>query len=288
MRTGIGRRIFNQFLVHFVRLPVRGGLLLLTTWILPLLSIHAADFRVDGFLASSGRDLVIEHASQTDAYYQIWVKSEISDPWIEVRHMHLGEEGTQTWADTSISLPTARGYYRLLRIPCNAPRDYDTDGINDVYELERTFLDPLDPSDASEDQDEDTVSNLSEYLGGTSPDNPDSDEDGIQDGTDPRPVVANVAPVVQSVGFSSEDNFHDDADLTIHVTAIDEDGDAIRYESSIDEGTWCATPGPDRVLPLAELRPGNLSVGARAGDPWGSVSSVRNASRYIFPSPPTP
>jgi len=257
-------------------------------WGLPFLAVHAADFRVDGFLVSSGQHLVLEHASQTDAYYQVWMKGSLSDPWVEVRHMHLGIEGTQTWTDTTESLPSMRGYYRLLRIPRSVPRDYDGDGMDDVYELEWMFLDPLEISDAFEDQDEDTVSNLAEYLGGSRPDNPDSDEDGIRDDVDPRPITANAAPIVESISFSSGNNFHANVPLSIHVTALDEDGDSMHYELSIDAGDWEAVPVSDYALQPGALHPGNLIVAARAGDVWGAVGVPGNASRYVFRAPPTP
>ena len=57
------------------------------------------------------------------------------------------------------------GYFRLHRLPLNAPADTDGDGIDDVWELERPgVLDPLDPTDAALDPDGDGVTFLGDYL----------------------------------------------------------------------------------------------------------------------------
>jgi len=65
--------------------------------------------------------------------------------------------------------------------------DDDNDGIPDEWE-EGFGLDPLDPSDARDDSDGDGLSNLNEYTLGTDPTNPDSDGDGVLDGTDKYPL----------------------------------------------------------------------------------------------------
>ena len=60
--------------------------------------------------------------------------------------------------------------------------DSDGDGIKDGYEAVLPFLDPLDPSDALEDEDNDGLSNVLELEEGIDPENEDTDGDGLKDG----------------------------------------------------------------------------------------------------------
>ena len=59
----------------------------------------------------------------------------------------------------------SNGFYKVKQITTTAPEDSDGDGIDDIFELHHPqILDPINPSDATEDADEDGSSNLSEYL----------------------------------------------------------------------------------------------------------------------------
>jgi Bacterial TSP3 repeat len=84
--------------------------------------------------------------------------------------------------------------------------DYDRDGMPNAWELAYEF-NPFDPSNADEDPDGDTLSNLFEYQIGTNPLLADSDGDGFDDGwevdegTDPNdpttlPLALIFLPVV--------------------------------------------------------------------------------------------
>ncbi len=59
--------------------------------------------------------------------------------------------------------------------------DTDSDSMSDSWELAHG-LNPLDPQDASEDLDNDALSNAQEFLHHTDPNDPDSDMDSIPDG----------------------------------------------------------------------------------------------------------
>jgi clumping factor A len=89
------------------------------------------------------------------------------------------------------------------------PRDFDTDhdGMADGWEVTYDF-DPLDPSDAAEDADNDGLTNLQEYQHDSDPQVPDTDTDGVEDGdealrdrTDPTnpdrtpPAIHLITPV---------------------------------------------------------------------------------------------
>ncbi|MBM3847496.1 MAG: hypothetical protein FJ405_14590, partial [Verrucomicrobia bacterium] len=92
----------------------------------------------------------------------------------------------------------APGYFSLLAIPNGhnpkrftsiaqgkvlSPEDPDNDGLPSWYE-ESQGLDPRNPSDAHADRDGDGLTSLEEYLTGLDPTSPDSDGDGIDDGTE--------------------------------------------------------------------------------------------------------
>ncbi len=66
-------------------------------------------------------------------------------------------------------------------IPNSIDTDDDNDGIPDSYENNHAFLNPLDPSDAALDQDNDALTNLQEYLAGSDPTKVDTDQDGLSD-----------------------------------------------------------------------------------------------------------
>lgn len=69
----------------------------------------------------------------------------------------------------------------------NADPDDDNDGIPDTWEISHG-LNPLDATDAALDNDKDGLSNLLEYIAGSDPANPDSDNDGVLDGMDAFPI----------------------------------------------------------------------------------------------------
>jgi uncharacterized repeat protein (TIGR01451 family) len=73
--------------------------------------------------------------------------------------------------------------------------DTDKDGIPDAWELVYG-LNPLDPSDAQKDNDGDGLTNLEEYLAGTSPNNPDTNSDGF---TDAQNLIMGQSPTQKVV-----------------------------------------------------------------------------------------
>jgi uncharacterized protein (DUF1800 family) len=61
------------------------------------------------------------------------------------------------------------------------PADADSDGMPDTWETTYAF-NPASATDAASDADSDGLTNLKEFLSGTSPRDPDSDDDGANDG----------------------------------------------------------------------------------------------------------
>lgn len=73
----------------------------------------------------------------------------------------LGNAGV-VWDVDFGELPAA--FYRAQGISIFAPADTDGDLIDDFFELNDPFLDPLDPGDGDEDRDGNGLSALQEYL----------------------------------------------------------------------------------------------------------------------------
>lgn len=97
--------------------------------------------------------------------------------------------------------------------------DSDGDGMEDTWETAYGF-DPADPSDASYDEDGDSLSNLDEYNEGTDPTNPDTDGDLRYDGAE---VSAGTDPLV-----------YENYDLTVSNMVISSAGTAGEYTVSVD------------------------------------------------------
>jgi len=123
-------------------------------------------------------------------------------------------------------------YFRVVRVSRSHPRDTDGDGIDDVYELERSFLNPV-VKDGTQDHDYDGVSNFIEYRYKTDPDDfldvpdlsntSDSDGDGYND-------------VYEVIHSSNPSNSASVPDATIRVdgsAATGGDGSAARPYNTI-------------------------------------------------------
>ena len=75
--------------------------------------------------------------------------------------------------------------------------DTDRDGMPDSWEI---FFQPYtnpNVADPNADRDNDLLTNLAEWQGGTDPSDPDTDDDGESDATDPNPFEPNLPPVIE-------------------------------------------------------------------------------------------
>ena len=89
--------------------------------------------------AGSGMELVF--ASNSTNYYEVWTAKEINGEWRRAA-MILGVDGKQTWGDDAAGGVDAR-YYRLVGRSRSESADADNDGLDDVFELTHSGMDPL-------------------------------------------------------------------------------------------------------------------------------------------------
>lgn len=93
-----------------------------------------------------------------------------------------GKSGQRTDAGNSGgTTPFSRRSGEITRMSPADGEDRDGDGLPDTWEEEQG-MNPDNPDDAMQDPDEDGLINISEYINSTSPFNPDTDGDGLNDG----------------------------------------------------------------------------------------------------------
>jgi beta-lactam-binding protein with PASTA domain len=106
--------------------------------------------------------------------------------------------------------------------------DDDNDGMPDDWEIQHG-LDPLDPSDAAQDKDGDGLSSLSEYTAGTDPVTPDTDGDGIQDGTEMGLTLSDIGPGTDTSFFQP------DLDPATRTNPTDPDTDGDGWNDGVED-----------------------------------------------------
>ncbi|MDG2125390.1 MAG: hypothetical protein P8J87_16930, partial [Verrucomicrobiales bacterium] len=151
--------------------------------------------------------------------------------------------------------------------------DTDDDGIPDAYE-QANGLDFDNPDDATEDDDLDTIDNLTEYLNGTDPQSDDTDSDGVKDqdetalGTDP------------TTPDSDGDGLTDGAEITATTDPLDPDSDGDSFGDGF-ETTHGSDPSLDTSVPSGKVAigspfqlPGNQSHGGPLGADFSTVAGI--------------
>lgn len=156
--------------------------------------------------------------------------------------------------------------------------DFDNDGLPTWYERQYPeFLDPNDPSDAAQDEDNDGLTNLEEFQHQTDPTNPDTDGDGLSDGAEVKRPEGATNPLHPD---TDQDGLLDGEETTTDPTVADSDGDSFPDGQEVFRGSdpTQASSVPDLSTPLvivdlnaAELPAGPLSSwpdDGRLGQPF--------------------
>ncbi|MFH0953557.1 MAG: hypothetical protein V1873_04440 [Verrucomicrobiota bacterium] len=145
------------------------------------MALAAYSFTVTG-QRGPAREPVIGFDGNTSSYFQIHQAASATGRFTVVG-MELGLSGAQSWTNTGFLAGSNEFLlYKVRRVPQTNSLDEDQDGMPDVYELHRSFLDPLNPADAQQDQDGDGLFNLGEFQYGSDPTNRDTDRDWVLDG----------------------------------------------------------------------------------------------------------
>ena len=131
--------------------------------------------------------------------------------------------------------------------------DSDTDGMPDWYENRYAFLNANDDSDAGNNNDGDTLSNLQEYEFGSAPDVTDTDGDGLDDGAELAAMTDPNSSDTDGDGFSDK--------LEVDLGSLPNDGTSL---PSLNPVFWGAPA--DITGKVSDLDLGGTLVAAYAGD----------------------
>lgn len=140
---------------------------------------------------------------------------------------------------TVTATPTTQTAFRapLNAIQIFGTLDGDGDGMPDQWETDNDF-NPNNPADGPQDADSDGLTNAQEYAKGTLPRNPDTDNDGLQDGVETGTgtfVSASDTGTGPLAPDTDGDGLNDGPEVTVHlsnplVRDTDQDGYPDGYE----------------------------------------------------------
>ena len=108
--------------------------------------------------------------------------------WVQTAISATSDADSDGVIDSSDHCPLDAATNDVNADGCEDPVDSDQDGLPDIWEV-GFGLDPNNPSDATDDGDNDGLTNLQEFAIMTSPISADTDMDTVNDGTDLCPLI---------------------------------------------------------------------------------------------------
>lgn len=148
----------------------------------------ATEFGISVELTEEG-GIRLRPDEQDGWYFMMHASSDLAGPY---------EVTAMSETDFLLLLVDTEGFFQLTRMDKATPADWDSDQIDDLFELRHVPMNPL-FDDALENYDEDGLNNLEEYGYGTHPGKTDTDEDGFPDDEEidagSSPLLASEVPV---------------------------------------------------------------------------------------------
>ncbi|TRY32338.1 S8 family serine peptidase [Aliiglaciecola sp. M165] len=173
------------------------------------------------------------------------------------------------------SIDTGATYLLNLSVEGASVIDWDQDGMTDSFE-DQYGLNKYDAYDAFNDEDDDGLNNLAEYLHGSHPFMADSDDDGVEDSED-------IAPMDSSTGSNDAPVFEGLEGISIEAAGM---------ETEVELTPPTVTDNNVLSLTITSDYAGPLSIGEHvitwtATDQVGNQSSVEQTVVVSDTTPPT-
>jgi hypothetical protein len=206
--------------------------LIFAVFILPV-SFHglAQDFAIQS-VTQTGQVISVSVGSDTNSYYILNGAVAATGAFKAVA-IDLGGPVSTLLSD-AFPLPDPHFFYHVARNAVMTPLDTDGDGIDDVFELGLSgYLDALDPSDAQEDPDVDTVNNLREFQRRTDLTDPLSVNTSLYANADIGDDAFDGLSPVSSNGHGPKRTIQSAIDESVSGDDIHVAGDGSSYNESV-------------------------------------------------------
>jgi DNA-binding beta-propeller fold protein YncE len=193
------------------------------------------------------------------------------------------------------------GTSTFLLNPSPTNLDADNDGMPNDWELRHGF-DPTNPGDAAQDADNDGLTNLQEYQRGAEPRDPDTDRDGISDGSrDPDgagPIIAGpdpdplrpetVPPTCMLTSPASGTTFIEGESVTLRATATDNVGvSRVTFTSNAGGLNFIDLAAPYEVPFVIPTGINQVTLSAVSRDIAGNMGTCPAVTVNVIPDPQT-